>query len=271
MNRLDKARRVAVVKALVEGNSIRATVRLTGVAKNTVVKLLVELAEKCVEYHDANVRNLACQRIQCDEIWSFIGAEEDHPERQDDPGAEPGRGRHVDLDGDRRRFEALRVLAGRQPGQRVRLRDHVGHQEPDVTSHSTDDGPVEHLPEGRRSRVRRRCRLCDAPEDLRRRRRWALLPSRVHRLQEGRSHGHPGPEAHQHVLCGAIEPLDADVHAPVHAADECLLTEVENHAAAVALYFFWYNFGRVHQTLRVTPAMEAGVPTTSGALKRSSA
>ena len=64
--------------ALVEGNSIRATCRMTGVAKNTVVKLLVDLGKVCAEYQDKAFRNLTCTRIQCDEIWPFVYAKEKH-------------------------------------------------------------------------------------------------------------------------------------------------------------------------------------------------
>jgi len=67
---------MAVVAALVEGNSIRATVRMTGVAKNTVVKLLCDLGRACSDYQDKTFVNLKCERIQCDEIWSFVGAKE---------------------------------------------------------------------------------------------------------------------------------------------------------------------------------------------------
>src|SRR6267154_5931400 len=74
MNKLDKAKQIQVVAALVEGNSIRATVRMTGVAKNTIVKLLVELGAACSEYLDKNLVNLNCKRVQVDEIWSFCYA-----------------------------------------------------------------------------------------------------------------------------------------------------------------------------------------------------
>ncbi|MGH9563798.1 MAG: IS1 family transposase, partial [Terracidiphilus sp.] len=60
--------------ALEEPGSIRATSRMTGAAKNTVVKLLVDLGDACSRYHDAHVRNVKARRVQCDEIWSFIGA-----------------------------------------------------------------------------------------------------------------------------------------------------------------------------------------------------
>jgi IS1 family transposase len=76
MNRLTTAKRTAVVKALVEGCSIRATVRLTSVAKNTIVKLLVELGAACTKYQDGALRNLPCKRLQCDEIWSYVGGKD---------------------------------------------------------------------------------------------------------------------------------------------------------------------------------------------------
>ena len=76
MNRLDKAKQIQVVAALVEGNWIRATVRMTGVAKNTVAKLLVELGAACAEYLDKALVNLPCKRVQCDEIWSFVAAKQ---------------------------------------------------------------------------------------------------------------------------------------------------------------------------------------------------
>src|SRR5580700_1811100 len=74
MNRLDSRKQAQVVAALVEGNSIRATVRMTGVAKNTVVKLLVELGAACSDYLDEHLTNLSCERVQVDEIWSFCYA-----------------------------------------------------------------------------------------------------------------------------------------------------------------------------------------------------
>jgi IS1 family transposase len=71
MNRLSTEKRAQIVGSLVEGNSIRATVRMTGAAKNTVVKLLVDLGAACADYQDEALRDLPCTDIQCDEIWSF--------------------------------------------------------------------------------------------------------------------------------------------------------------------------------------------------------
>src|SRR6185503_19104516 len=74
MNRLPMSKRVAVVSALVEGNSLRSTCRMTGVAMNTVLKLLLDLGEACATLHDSRVCNLKSERIQCDEIWQYVYA-----------------------------------------------------------------------------------------------------------------------------------------------------------------------------------------------------
>ncbi|HLJ74143.1 MAG TPA: IS1 family transposase, partial [Thermoanaerobaculia bacterium] len=76
MNRLSTAERARVVAVLVEGNSLRATSRITGVARMTIEKLLRELGAACARHHDVTVRGLKSQRVQCDEIWSFIGAKQ---------------------------------------------------------------------------------------------------------------------------------------------------------------------------------------------------
>jgi len=76
MNKLTREKQAQVVAALVEGTSVNATVRMTGVAKNTILKLLADLGTACIEYQDKALRNLSCKRIQCDEIWQFCYAKE---------------------------------------------------------------------------------------------------------------------------------------------------------------------------------------------------
>ncbi len=71
MNRLSTEKRAQIIGCLIEGNSIRATVRMTGAAKNTVTKLLVDLGTACAEYQDRAMVDLPCRTLQCDEIWSF--------------------------------------------------------------------------------------------------------------------------------------------------------------------------------------------------------
>ena len=76
MNKLTKEKRMQVVAALVEGSSINSTVRMTGVSKPTILKLLADLGTACAEYQNKTIRNLTCKRIQCDEIWSFCFAKD---------------------------------------------------------------------------------------------------------------------------------------------------------------------------------------------------
>src|SRR5216683_2775924 len=76
MNQLSTEKRAQIVSALVEGCSIRSTVRMTGVSKNTIAKLLIELGAACSEYLNRTLVNLPCKRIQCDEIWSYVGAKQ---------------------------------------------------------------------------------------------------------------------------------------------------------------------------------------------------
>ena len=76
MNKLTTDQRAKVVAALVEGNSLRAVNRMTGVNRTTIMKLLADLGAACSEYQDKAFVNLPCKRVQCDEIWSFVGAKE---------------------------------------------------------------------------------------------------------------------------------------------------------------------------------------------------
>jgi hypothetical protein len=76
MNKLDSATRTRVISCLIEGCSIRATVRITGVAKKTVMRLLVEVGEVCLDYQDRIFRGLKCRRLQLDELWAFVYCKE---------------------------------------------------------------------------------------------------------------------------------------------------------------------------------------------------
>src|SRR6266508_3728187 len=85
MNRLDQNERAQIIRCLVEGNSIRSTVRITSFAKNTITRLLVELGRVCAAYQDTALRDLPATRIECDEVWSFVHAKANHvPEEHRD-------------------------------------------------------------------------------------------------------------------------------------------------------------------------------------------
>lgn len=76
MNKLALADRARVLKALMEGNSINSTVRMTGIAHTTILRLIAEVGEACLRFHDAQVRGLATKNVQCDEVWSFCYSKE---------------------------------------------------------------------------------------------------------------------------------------------------------------------------------------------------
>src|SRR5260370_16633672 len=76
MNKISMDKKIAVVPALCEGCSVRSTVRLTGVSKGAVLRLLVEVGTACAEYQNITIRNVPAKRIQIDEIWSFVGAKQ---------------------------------------------------------------------------------------------------------------------------------------------------------------------------------------------------
>jgi hypothetical protein len=111
MNRLARWERAQIVRCLVEGNSIRSTVRITGFAKNTVTKLLVELGTACAAYQDEALRNLPATRVECDEIWSFVGMKaKTVPEER---RGEPGNRGCLDVDGPRSGHKADVLMARR--------------------------------------------------------------------------------------------------------------------------------------------------------------
>src|SRR5580698_4979970 len=113
MNRLDPDKRVKAIAALVEGNSIRAVSRMTGIARNTITDLLVDLGVACAEYQDKVLRNLKCHRIQCDEIWAFCYAKREESSRRQ--AGEIWLWKRLDLDGAGCGYEADRIVDGRQP------------------------------------------------------------------------------------------------------------------------------------------------------------
>src|SRR5688572_13561429 len=83
MNRLDNETRVKILSALVEGVGVNATCRMTGVAKNTVLKFLADTGKACLKYHNEYVRNLTTKRVQCDEVWSFVYAKQKNVAEED--------------------------------------------------------------------------------------------------------------------------------------------------------------------------------------------
>ena len=259
MNRLSSSDRIRVVSALIEGDSIRSTVRMTGVAKNTIVKLLVELGSGCANYHDKTVRKVRVRHLQCDEIWSFVGAKRKNvsPEQEANGWGDVWTWTAIDAD---TKLCLSYAVGGRDAGwafdfmqdcaERIRGRVQV-----------TTDGRKAYLEAvegafGMEVDCAQLQKIYGAPSDAE---HSSDSPATCIGSDMKVVTGNPDPK---HVSTSFVEHQSLTMRMCIRRFTRLtngFSTKLENHAAAVALYFAYYNFCRVHQTLRVTPAMEAGL------------
>lgn len=259
MNRLDQSRRAAIVRCLCEGNSIRATVRITGAAKNTVVKLLAELGCACSAYHKHNVRNLKVRRLQCDEIWSFVGAKRKTatPEQKAEGWGDVWTWTAIDAD---TKLCVSWLVGGRDAGwaadfmedcaSRIRSRVQVT-----TDAHKAYLEAVEGA-WGMDVDYAMLQKIYGAPSDEEQRR---YSPAKCIGCDMKVVSGDPDPK---HVSTSFVERQNLTMRMSMRRftrLTNAFSKKIDNHRHAVALYFMYYNFCRVHQTLRVTPAVEAGL------------
>jgi IS1 family transposase len=261
MNKLNNERRAQVVAALVEGNSIRATVRMTGVAKNTIVKLLEDLGTACANYQDEAMRNLSCRRIECDEIWSFCYAKKKNvaPEHQGILGY-----------GDLWTWVAIDADTKLVPCW------HVGNR---------DARAAEQFMNDLASRLKHRVMLTtdgykpylEAVEgafgaDI----DYAMLVKIYgHAQNEVRYSPAECIGSHAHVVTG--DPFPPMISTSIVERQNLTMRmsmrrftrltngfskKLENHMHAIAIHYMYYNFARIHRSLRCSPAMEAGISKT---------
>ena len=259
MNKLDRAARSKILSLMCEGVSIRAITRLTGASKNTVVRLLSDVGRACAEYQDNALRNLPCKRVQLDEIWAFVYAKNDNVR---DAKSAPANAGDVwtwtAICADTKLL--ITTLVGRRDTRyavhfvndlRRRLANRVqitsdGHR-PYLTAVDTvfgDDVDFAQLVKIYGSE----------PGGERRYSPAICLGAKKHRVI-----GNPNPK---HISTSFAERQNLTMR--MHMRRFTRLTnafskKLENHAYAVALHQMFYNFMRIHQTLRVTPAMAAGV------------
>jgi IS1 family transposase len=259
MNRLSQEDRARVVAALVEGNSIRATVRMTGIAKNTVAKLLVDLGQACAEYHDDHVRGVRVGRLQADEIWSFVGAKAKNvsPDKKQDGWGDAWTWVAIDADS---KLCISYLVGGRDAGwASVFMEDCADRVRGRIQL--TTDGNRVYLDAvegafGLDCDYAQLQKIYGAPsdEDIRR-----YSPARCIGADMKVVSGTPDPK---HVSTSFVERQNLTMRMSMRRFTRLtngFSKKLDNLRCAVALHFMYYNFCRIHQTLRVTPAMEAGL------------
>jgi IS1 family transposase len=260
MNRLSPEARTAVLSALIEGCSIRSTVRMTGVAKKTVMRLLIEAGAVCDRYQNRVMRNLSCQRIQVDELWSFCYAKsrnvtakiaKEHPMAGDV-------WLWTALDADTKLVPAWCIGHRDAEAAEAFIRDLANRlsNRVQLTSdgHRAYLGAVESV-FGTEIDYSQLIKLYarDREPEVR------YSPPKCIGCRREPVTGNPDPK---HISTSYVERQNLTARMSMRRftrLTNAFSKKIESHAAAIALYFFSYNFIKIHRTLRVTPAMAAGV------------
>lgn len=258
MNCLSTAKRVQVVAALVEGVSINATSRMTGVSKGAVLKLLADLGQACAEYHDEHVRGVRVRRLQADEIWSFVGAKKKNANADQKQAGWGDAWTWTGIDADTKlcvsylvglrdkgcAFEFIQDCADRMIGRPQITTDALKSYPDAIEAAFGADCDY--------AQLHKVYSASGEPETR-------YSPATCIGADMKVVSGNPDPA---HVSTSYVERQNLTMR--MHMRRFTRLTngfskKLTNHAHAIALHFMYYNFCKVHTTLRVTPAMEAGL------------
>jgi IS1 family transposase len=260
MNKLSTAQRAKILHLLCEGNSVRAVTRLLNVGKNTVLNLMIDAGKVCAAYHDEHVRGLKTKRIQCDEVWTFVYAKQRNvPTAKAAPidAGDAWTWTAIDADskliasycvGDRSSSTAIMLmddLAGRL-ANRVQLTTdgHKAYLEAVEGAFGCD------IDYGVLTKI-----YGSVPESAKGRYSPPVCIGAKRDIIEG----HPDPTR---VSTSYVERSNLTFRMQNRRFTRLtngFSKKLENHALSVALFIMFYNFVRIHTSLRVTPAMAAGV------------
>jgi len=259
MNKLDREARAKILHLLCEGSSIRAVTRLTGASKNTVTKLLVDAGHACAAYQDRVLRNLSCKRVQVDEIWSFVYAKADNVAKAKAAPIDSGDvWTWTAIDADTKLLVSFyvgdRTYASARPfiddlaerlANRVQLTSD-GHRSYLVAVREAFGNDIDY---GQLQKIYG----ADPASEKR------YSPAKCIGAERKPKIGNPDPD---HISTSYVE--RANLTMRMHMRRFTPLTnafskKIENHACSIALRTMFYNFVRIHQTLKISPAMAAGV------------
>jgi IS1 family transposase len=258
MNQLNTTRRAQIMAALVEGNSINATCRMLGVGKHTVLRLLEDAGCACAAYHDAMVRGVRANRVQCDEIWAFVyGKDKNLTIEQVNAGA-GSVWTWTAIDADTKLIVTY-MLGDRGAGTALAFMQDLASRVESRIQLTTDGHRVyaEAVENAFGSEIdyAMLVKLYGASNDGESR----YSPATCIGCRTGVLAGNPDPK---HISTSYVERQNLSMRMGMRRFTRLtngFSKKFENHAHQVALYFFHYNFCRVHKSLRVTPAMEAGL------------
>ncbi|MFN8290263.1 MAG: IS1 family transposase [Chitinophagaceae bacterium] len=260
MNKLPLEKRTQIISLLVEGNSLRATSRIADVSINTVTKLLVDVGRACQEFHNNTVVNVKSERVQCDEIWSFCYAKQKNV-RQEMPDGSGDVWTWTALDADSKLIVSW-FVGDREAGSAYEFMSDVAERLSNRVQLTTD-GHKAYLMAVERAfdndiDFAQLVKMYGGSEGTSEQER-KYSPAVCTGCKKTKISGDPNPKF---VSTSYVERQNLTMR--MHMRRFTRLTnafskKIENHCYAIALHFVYYNFCKLHKSLSVTPAMQAGL------------
>ena len=258
MNILNADKQEMIIGALVEGSSIRSTERMTGVHRDTIMRLLVKAGGSCEKIMNAEMRNLSCKNIEVDEVWSYVGKKQRHVGLEDNPNEVGDFYTFIALDADTKLVPVYKVGKRDIYTAQIFMRDLSSHLTNRIQLSSDKfKAYVEAVEVGFGGDV-------DYGQIVKSYEAEPIGPGRysppkVVSTTKSTIVGYPDPSK---ISTSYVERQNLTVRMQMRRftrLTNAFSKKLDNMKAAVALHFAHYNFVRVHGTLRITPAMTAGL------------